>query len=68
MTRLYRSRPGGPLGADAVNFFRNTRLRSLFASFFFRCRLNRALSPLSADMVTNAAPVAAAAVHRCAAH
>jgi hypothetical protein len=53
VTRLYRSRPDGRLGADAVNLFRNTRLRSLFASFCFRCRLNRALSPLSADMVTD---------------
>src|SRR6516164_9138952 len=35
-------------------FFRNARLRSLLASLCFRWRWNRALSPLIADMVTQA--------------
>ena len=48
----YKSRPSGRLGPEAVNFFRNVRLRSLFASRCFRLRWNRALSPLSADMTT----------------
>jgi len=48
----YKSRPSGRLGVEAVNFFRNTWLRSLRASLFFRSRWKRALSPLSADMVT----------------
>jgi hypothetical protein len=48
----YRSRPSGRLGAGAVNFFRNAWLRSLRASLAFRSRWKRALSPVSADMVT----------------
>jgi hypothetical protein len=48
----YKSRPRGRLGVEFVIFFRNAWLRSLRASFFFRSRWKRALSPLSADMVT----------------
>ena len=51
---LYKSRPFGRLGDEAATFFRNARLRSLFASLCFRWRWNRALSPLIADMVTQA--------------
>ena len=41
-------------GDESATFFRNARLRSLFASLCFRGRWNRALSPLIADMVTQA--------------
>ena len=52
---LYKSRPSGRLVGDEVaTFFRNARSRSLFASLCFRWRWNRALSPLIADMVTQA--------------
>ena len=51
---LYKSRPSGRLGDEDATFFRNARLRSLFASLCFRWRWNRALSPLIADMVTQA--------------
>ena len=47
---LYKSRPDGCSGADAISFLRNSRLRSLFASFCLRWRLKRALSPFSADI------------------
>jgi len=47
----YKSRPSGRLGAEFVSFFRNTWLRSLRASLFFRSRWKRALSPLRADMM-----------------
>jgi len=50
----YKSRPFGRLDAETVNLFRNSRLRSLRASLFFRSRWKRALSPLIADMVTQA--------------
>jgi hypothetical protein len=50
----YKSRLSGRLGVDAVNFLRNARFRSLFASLCFRWRWNRALSPLIADMPTQA--------------
>jgi hypothetical protein len=49
---LYKSPPSGRLGDEAATFFRNARLRSLFASLCFRWRWNRALSPLIADIVT----------------
>jgi hypothetical protein len=49
---LYKSRPSGRLGDEVATFFRNARLRSLFASLCFRWRWNRALSPFIADMVT----------------
>jgi hypothetical protein len=54
MCAAYKSRPSGRLGVEAVNFLRNARFRSLFASLCFRWRWNRALSPLIADMVTQA--------------
>jgi hypothetical protein len=47
----YKSRPSGRLGAEFVSFFRNTWLRSLRASLFFRSRWKRALSPLRSDMM-----------------
>jgi hypothetical protein len=50
----YKSRPSGRRRAGAANSFRNARMRSLRASLFFRVRWNRALSPLSADMVNQA--------------
>jgi hypothetical protein len=50
----YKSQPSGRLGVEAATFFRNARLRSLFASLCFRYRWKRALSPLIADMVTQA--------------
>jgi hypothetical protein len=50
----YKSRPSGRLGVEAVNFSRNARLRSLFATLCFRSRWKRALSPLIADMVSQA--------------
>ena len=50
----YKSRPSGRRGVEAATFFRNARYPSLFASLCFRWRWNRALSPLIADMVTQA--------------
>jgi hypothetical protein len=66
VARHYRSRPDGRLGADAVNLFRNTLLRSLFASLCFRWRWNRALSPLIADMVTPSVTDPGSTRHRSA--
>ena len=54
LSAAYKSRPLGRLGVEAVNFLRNSWLRSLLASLLFRSRWKRALSPLSADMVTQA--------------
>jgi hypothetical protein len=44
------------LGPEAINLFCNARLRSLFANLCFRLREKRALSPLSADMMTLSVP------------
>ena len=46
--------PSGRGGVEVLNFFLNARLRSLFASLCFRSRWKRALSPLIADIVTQA--------------
>jgi hypothetical protein len=50
----HKLRPSGSLGVEAVNFLRNARLCSLFATLCFRSRWKRALSPLMADMVPKA--------------
>ena len=47
----YNARPSGRRGREAINLC-SALLRSLFASFCFRLRKKRALSPLSADMLT----------------
>ena len=54
MLRAYKSRPSGRRGAEVVKPFFRARVRSLFASLCFRSRWKRALSPLIADMVTQA--------------